>query len=63
MTRGSVPGGAGLSVLSGLAGVLLTGITLTGNGGLDVAGLESSGRGRLTQYDSSFRGAFAAAGH
>ncbi|AXJ10163.1 DUF6531 domain-containing protein [Arthrobacter sp. PM3] len=50
------PGIAGLSAASGLVGVLPAGITLTGNGGLDIAGLEWLG---ARAYDPATRGFLA----
>lgn len=49
----AVGGAAGLGSVSGLAGVLPAGITLTGNGGLDIAGLEWLG---ARAYDPATRG-------
>ncbi|WP_264356271.1 DUF6531 domain-containing protein [Pseudarthrobacter sp. MM222] len=46
-------GAAGLGAVPGLAGVLPAGITLTGNGGLDIAGLEWLG---ARAYDPGARG-------
>jgi RHS repeat-associated protein len=46
-------GAAGLGAVSGLAGALPAGITLTGNGGLDIAGLEWLG---ARAYDPAARG-------
>lgn len=46
-------GAAGMGAVPGLAGVLPAGITLTGNGGLDVAGLEWLG---ARAYDPATRG-------
>ncbi|NUU31146.1 DUF6531 domain-containing protein [Arthrobacter sp. C9C5] len=47
------PGAAGLGAVSALAGALPAGITLTGNGGLDIAGLEWLG---ARAYDPATRG-------
>jgi RHS repeat-associated protein len=46
-------GAVGLGAVSGLAGVLPAGITLTGSGGLDIAGLEWLG---ARAYDPATRG-------
>jgi len=46
-------GAAGMGAVPGLAGMLPAGITLTGNGGLDVAGLEWLG---ARAYDPATRG-------